>query len=183
MRAIERLAQREHAGERQDAEVERRARNEAVETQGKCATLKAPTPYLAPCGNHVEPGVEREQSKDEAQNQIGPGQRPRLRTNTAPMASSRGRPDGFVRPLAAASKAVLTDASLIIAVIDELDLQDTLRLALLLKERSHHRAPIPTHVVDPISMDELLDRDRLALALRPFEGCARLARPGRVRIQ
>jgi butyrate kinase len=81
-----------------------------------------------------------------------------------------------VRPLATASKAVLSDAALIIAVIDELDLQDALCLALLLKERIHHGAPVPAHIVQPISMDELFERDRFALALRPFENCARLAR-------
>jgi len=58
--------------------------------------------------------------------------------------------------LAAASKAVLTNAAIIVATIDELDLQDIFRLALLSKKRVDHGASALSNVVDPVLMDELL---------------------------
>jgi hypothetical protein len=61
-----------------------------------------------------------------------------------------------VRSLAAASKAVLTNAAIIVATVDQLDLQDILGLALLSKKRVDHGASALTDVVDPILVDELV---------------------------
>jgi len=61
-----------------------------------------------------------------------------------------------VRALAPASKGVLTNAAIIIATIDELDLQDILCLTLLSKKRVNDGASPLTDVVDPVLVDELL---------------------------
>jgi len=58
--------------------------------------------------------------------------------------------------LAAASKAVRTNAAIIVATIDELDLQDIFHLALLSKNRVDDGASALSDVVDPVLMDELL---------------------------
>ncbi len=74
-----------------------------------------------------------------------------------------------MRPFAATSKVVLTDAALIVASIDELDLQDAVCLALLAKKRVDDGAPALADVVDPVLMDEGLQLDGFALPVEPFE--------------
>jgi hypothetical protein len=74
-----------------------------------------------------------------------------------------------VRPLTAASKVVRTGAALAVAAIDELDLHDAFRLALLSKERIDYGAPALTDVVDPVLVDQLFYRDRFALPVKALQ--------------
>jgi hypothetical protein len=66
------------------------------------------------------------------------------------------------------------NAALIAAVIGELDLQDIICLTLLSKKGFHDSASALADVVDPILVDEPLQRHRLALSVGPFERCARV---------
>lgn len=61
------------------------------------------------------------------------------------------------------------NAALIAAAIDELDLQDVVCLALLSKKSVDDGASALPDVVDPILVDELLERDRFALSVEPLE--------------
>ncbi|MBW2685993.1 MAG: hypothetical protein JRE19_08760 [Deltaproteobacteria bacterium] len=58
-----------------------------------------------------------------------------------------------MRPLATAPKVVLTRAAFVVAAIDQLDLQDAVRLALLSKKRVDDGAPALAHVIDPVLVD------------------------------
>ena len=66
---IERLAQSEHAGERQHAEVEARARHEATEP-GEVSDIERADAVLRAFGDEVEPGVEREKREHEPHEQV-----------------------------------------------------------------------------------------------------------------
>ena len=82
-----------------------------------------------------------------------------------------------MRAFASASKRVLMRTAIVVAAIDDLDLEHVIRLALLLKERLDHCTPALSDVVDPVLVDLPLHSDRLALTIEPLEGCTGFARP------
>jgi hypothetical protein len=74
-----------------------------------------------------------------------------------------------VRPLAAAPKVVLTRAAFVVATIDQLDLQDAVRLALLSKKRVDDGASTLADVVDPILVDQFMEQDRFLLSVEALQ--------------
>jgi hypothetical protein len=74
-----------------------------------------------------------------------------------------------VEALTTAPKTVLSGHSVVVAAIHELDPEDAFGLALFLKQRVDHDVSALTDVVDPILVDQLPERDGLALPIEPFE--------------